>query len=96
MITIITILTIITMIKCDVCECVVWKLVVYYTMKKKPCYMGGKHEANKWDLNWEHPFPRVLRKKRSSGIEHVDTIKFRVYFHIINAIYGVKLALNNM
>ena len=37
-----------------------------------------KCDNKKWDLNYEHPFPRVLGYKRVYDIMEVDIMKFRV------------------
>ena len=39
--------------------------------------MGGKRDNKEWDVNWEHPFPRVSGYKRRGDIKKVD-IAFRV------------------
>lgn len=41
--------------------------------------MGGKHDDKKWDINWEHLFPKVS-DKRNNDIKDVDFKEFRVYF----------------
>lgn len=38
---------------------------------------GGGCDDKEWDLNWEHPLPRVLEYKRTSDMEDVDATVFR-------------------
>ena len=45
-----------------------------------PWHMGGKCDNKEWDSNYEHPFPKVPKYKRRSGIKGVDVIEFRSVF----------------
>ena len=42
--------------------------------------MGGKRDNKDWNLNLEHPFPRVSRYKRKSDIKEVDIMEFKAYY----------------
>ena len=43
--------------------------------------MRGKCENKEGDLNWAHPFPRVLGFKRDNDIKEGDNTEVRVYLH---------------
>jgi hypothetical protein len=47
--------------------------------QNKPWYKGKKCDSKEWDLNEEHPFPRVLGYQTTTNITRVDIMKFRVY-----------------
>ena len=48
----------------------------------KPMIYMRERDKKEWDLNWEHPFPRVSRYKTRSDIKEVDITEFKVYIRI--------------
>ena len=63
---------------CKRVVCILW----WIAFMSKPLIYGREMCNKEWDLNWEHPFPRVLRYKRRNNIKEVDTMECRVYYMI--------------
>lgn len=59
-----------------------FKFFEWYTLLSNMWYLGGKLDnTRKWELNWEHLFPRVLGYRKRVNIKLVDITKFRLYYY---------------
>ena len=60
------------------CASVWFEFFVGLLQCQNPWYMGGECDNKDWDLNREHPFPKVLGYKRRKGIKEVDVTEFKM------------------
>ena len=51
----------------------------------------GKYGNKEWDLNYGHPFPRILGYKRRDGIKKIDNTEFKVYNNSMHESFGLVL-----
>ena len=56
-------------------------------------YKGEKCDNKGWDLNYEHPFPRVSGYYGVSDIMEVPIMEFRVYLGTIIGLFSTNVVI---